>query len=339
MDNFFYPILHNNTGDKMKKIIITLICLIIPLNVFAYSDYIIPGGQTLGIEVNNNGVIVIGFYRVNGKINKNDLKVGDIITKVNNIEIEDIENMINLIEQNIKDDKVSVTIKRDNKTIEKELTIEKVNGIYKTGLYVKDSIMGIGTLSYIDPTTKIYGALGHEIIESTTNKLIEVKTGSIFKTSITSIDKSVNGIAGTKNAKFYNNINYGTVTKNTNKGIYGIYTSDISNTETLKVGKYEDITLGKAYIKTVISGEEIKQYEIEIDRINNNDTKNIHFKIISEDLINKTGGIVQGMSGSPIIQNNKIIGAVTHVVVDNPSTGYGILITKMLEEGEKSLEN
>lgn len=323
----------------MKKIIITLICLIIPLNVFAYSDYIIPGGQTLGIEVNNKGVIVIGFYRINGKINKNDLKVGDIITKINNIEVDNIENMITLIEENIKDDKVLVTIKRDNKIINKEITIENVNGVYKTGLYVKDSIMGIGTLSYIDPNTKIYGALGHEIIESTTNKLIEVKTGSIFKTSITSIDKSVNGIAGTKNAKFYNNINYGTIVKNTNKGIYGLYNSDISTMDTMKVGKYEDITLGKAYIKTVIAGEEIKTFEIEIDRLNNNDTKNIHFKIISEDLIEQTGGIVQGMSGSPIIQNNKIIGAVTHVVVDNPSTGYGILITKMLEEGEKSLVN
>lgn len=324
----------------MKKYIILLILLLFPINTLAYSNYIIPGGQTLGIEVKNKGVMIIGFYRVNGRLNNNNnLKVGDVIVKVNNNEVNSIDNLLKEIENNIKDNKINITLKRDNKIVEKEIELEKVNGIYKTGLYVKDSIIGIGTLSYIDPSTKIYGALGHEIIESTTNKLIEVKTGSIFRTSITTIDKSINGVAGTKNAKFYNNINYGTVVKNTNKGIYGMYTSDISNYDTMEVANYKDIELGNAYIRTVISGEEIKTYEIEIDKINNNDTKNIHFKIVSEELIDKTGGIVQGMSGSPIIQNNKIIGAVTHVVVDNPTTGYGILITNMLEEGEKALGN
>lgn len=324
---------------SMKKYIILILLLLFPFNTLAYSNYIIPGGQSLGIEVKNNGVIVIGFYRVNGKLNSNGLKVGDIIVKVNDIDISSIDELLDGIENNIVDNKINVTIKRDSKYINKELELERINGVYKTGLYVKDSIIGIGTLSYIDPTTKIYGALGHEIIESTSNKLIEVKTGSIFKTSITTIDKSVNGVAGTKNAKFYNNISYGSVVKNTNKGIYGIYNSDISKYSTLEVGGYEDIKLGKAYIKTVILGEEIKTYEIEIDKKNNNETKNIHFKIVSEDLIDKTGGIVQGMSGSPIIQDNKIIGAVTHVVIDNPTTGYGILITNMLEEGEKILSN
>ena len=247
--------------------------------------------------------------------------------------------MVDLISKNISDNKVNMTIRRDNKEINKEFTLENIDGNYKTGLYVKDSITGIGTLSYIDPETKIYGALGHEIIETTTNKLIEVKTGSIFKTSITTIDKSVKGMAGTKNAKFYPNINYGTVTSNTNKGIYGIYKSDISDKKVLEVGKYHDIKAGKAYIRTVINGNKEEDFEIDIDRVNNNDIKNIHFKITSTELLNKTGGVVQGMSGSPIIQDNKIIGAVTHVIIDNPSTGYGILITNMLEEGEKLLKN
>ena len=310
-----------------------------PLNIFAYSDKIIPGGQTLGIEVKNNGIIVIGFYRINGKLNASNLKVGDIITKINDIDVSNIDEMVDIISKNISENKVIMTIKRDNKEVEKEFTLENVDGNYKTGLYVKDRVTGIGTLSYIDPETKIYGALGHEIIETTTNKLIEVKTGSIFKTSITTIDKSVKGIAGTKNAKFYPNINYGTVTSNTNKGIYGIYSADISNRNVLEVGKYTDIKAGKAFIRTVINGNKEEDFEIEIDRVNNNDIKNIHFKITSSELLNKTGGVVQGMSGSPIIQDNKIIGAVTHVIIDNPSTGYGILITNMLEEGEKLLKN
>ena len=311
----------------------------LPINIFAYSDKIIPGGNTLGIEVKNDGVIVIGFYKVNGKFNKNDFKVGDVIVKVNGVEVASSDDLVRLIEDNIKDDKVNITIKRNDKFIDKTIILDKINGIYKTGLYVKDGVIGIGTLSYIDPETLVYGALGHEIIESATNKLIEVKTGNIFKTRITSIDRSVSGVAGTKNAKFYTNIKYGDITKNTNKGIYGFYSKDISNLESLTVGKYEDIKLGSAYIRTVINNEEVKDYAIEIDRVNNNDVKNIHFKIVDEDLISKTGGIVQGMSGSPIIQNNMIVGAVTHVIVDKPSTGYGILITRMLEEGDKLKRN
>ena len=323
----------------MKKSLLFLILLMLPINIFAYSDKIIPGGNTLGIEVKNDGVIVIGFYKVNGKFNKNDFKVGDIIVKVSGTEVASSDDLVRLIEENIKDDKVNITIKRNNKFIDKTIILDKINGVYKTGLYVKDGVIGIGTLSYIDPETLVYGALGHEIIESTTNRLIEVKTGNIFKTRITSIDRSVSGVAGTKNAKFYTNIKYGDITKNTNKGIYGFYSKDISNLESLTVGKYEDIKLGSAYIRTVINNEEVKDYAIEIDRVNNNDVKNIHFKIVDEDLISKTGGIVQGMSGSPIIQNNMIIGAVTHVIVDKPSTGYGILITRMLEEGDKLKKN
>ena len=314
-----------------------MMIMVIPLNVFAYSNKIIVGGDTLGIEVKNKGVIVVGFYRVNGKLNKNNFKVGDIILKVNDIEVSSIDDMIKLIEGNINNNKVNITIKRNNEILNKDIELDYIDNIYKTGLYVKDNIIGIGTLSYIDPTTKIYGALGHEIIESSSNKLIEVKTGSIFKTKITSIDKSIKGVAGSKNAKFYSNINYGTVVNNTNKGIYGYYNSDILSKELLDVGKYDDIIIGKAYIRTVLKDETIGKYEIEIDRLNKGEIKNIHFKIISPELIDKTGGVVQGMSGSPIIQNNKIIGAVTHVVIDNPLTGYGILITNMLEEGDKIL--
>ena len=209
------------------------------------------------------------------------------------------------------------------------------NDNYKTGLYVKDGVSGIGTLSYVDPESKIFGALGHEIIIGDTGALIEVKRGTIFKSSVTSIDKSIKGVPGTKNAKFYSKNVYGNVIKNTNKGIYGIYSDDVTNMETLKVGKFDDIKLGAAYIYTVISDDKIKKYEIDIDDKKTGSIKNLHFKIVSDELINKTGGIVQGMSGSPIIQNDMIIGAVTHVIVDNPVMGYGILITNMLEEGER----
>lgn len=318
-----------------NKLILILTLLLIPFNVFAYSDYIIPGGQTIGIEVNNNGVIVIGFYKINGKFNQNKLRIGDTILKVNNQNVTTINELVNTISKEVKDNKVVLTIKRGNKLIDLDFILNKVDGTYKTGLYVKDNLTGIGTLTYIDPATKIYGALGHEITESTSGNLIEVKTGNIFRSSITTIEPSYRGIAGTKNAKFYSNTKYGNITKNTIKGIYGTYTKEISTNETMQVGKYQDIKIGAASIRTVIKGEEVKDYKINIDKIATGKIKNIHFNITDQELIDKTGGVIQGMSGSPIIQDNKIIGAVTHVIVDNPITGYGILITNMLEEGEK----
>jgi stage IV sporulation protein B len=280
--------------------------------------------------------MVIGFYQINNNFNRNNLKVGDSIININGSEINSIDDLVNAIEKNVNDNMVTMTIKRDNKYFDTDFKLIKDGETYKTGLYVKDHITGIGTLSYIDPETRIYGALGHEIAESTTGKLIEVKTGSIFRSRITSIDRSSNGVAGTKNAKFYSSTLYGNVVKNTNHGIYGTYTDDISNMQTLEVGAPSDISEGDATIETVLNDEKINSYSIFIDGINKGSTKNIHFIITDKDLLNKAGGVVQGMSGSPIIQNNKIIGAVTHVIVDNPTTGYGIFITTMLEEGDKS---
>lgn len=309
--------------------------LMFPFNVNAYSSKVIPGGNTIGIELDSKGVMIIGFYKINNKFNRNDLKVGDIIIKVDDKEVNTIDELVDFINKYQNNGIVNLSIKRNDKIFTIDFKLISIDNKLKTGLYVKDNITGIGTLSYIDPETKIFGALGHEIIESASGNIIEVKTGSIFRSSITSIDPSSRGVAGTKNAKFYSNTKYGTILKNTNKGIYGTYTDVINMDNLLEVGKFEDITLGDAYIRTVTNKEDISEYEIEIDRINNNETKNIHFKIKSEELIKKTGGIVQGMSGSPIIQNGKIIGAVTHVIVDNPTTGYGILITNMLEEGER----
>ena len=324
----------------MKKIKILLISvLLVPINVFAYSKYIIPGGETLGIEVNSNGVMVIGFYEVNGKYNRGTptIKAGDYITKINGIDVNSISELTSEIESNVKAEEVIVTLRRNNEIKTSKLKLIKDGEIYKTGLYVKDSITGTGTLTYIDPETKIFGALGHEIIESTTSKIVEIKTGKIFRNYITGIDKSKVGYAGSKNAKFFYDTKYGDILKNTNVGIYGTYTDTLPSKDTLEVASREDVKIGSAKIATVLSKEEIKYYDIEIIKIDEYaKIKNISFKITDEELLDKTGGVVQGMSGSPIIQNDKIIGAVTHVIIDNPVTGYGLFITSMLEEGERN---
>ncbi len=317
-----------------KKIILIIVLLLFPTNILAYSNEIIPGGENIGIKIETDGILIIGFYKIDGKVNKGNpsLKVGDIIIKVNNENVYSVEDLTTLLENN-RNNQIQLTIKRKNDIKTIDFSLIKVDDIYKTGLYVKDSLTGIGTLTYIDPETKIYGALGHEIIESTTNDKIEIKSGTIFKSLITGIDRSSNGTPGGKNARFFSNTKYGTILKNTDYGIYGIYESELPNKDLLEIGKP---SLGEAEILTVLKDNTINSYKINIETIKEKSSiKNLYFKITDEELLNKAGGIVQGMSGSPIIQNNKIIGAVTHVIIDEVTTGYGILIETMLKEGEK----
>ena len=251
----------------MKKYLVVLIALLFPLNVFGYSNYIIPGGNNIGIEIKNEGIIVIGFYKINNKYNINDLNIGDVIKKVNGNEVNTVDEMIKLIEENVEDNKINLSIDRNGELKDIKFKLINQDGTYKTGLYVKDSISGIGTLTYIDPQTKIYGSLGHQVIESASMRNVEVQSGTIFESLVTSIDRSTIGNAGTKNAKFYTNNIYGNVTKNTISGIYGTYTDTLPNTELVEVGKPEDLKLGTAYIYTVLEKNNIETFEINITNI------------------------------------------------------------------------
>ena len=320
---------------SMKKFIVFLCMLAFPLNVLAYSSEVILGGSTIGINIESNGVMVIGFYKIDGKYHKSDLVEGDIITKVEDTEIESIEDLSSALEKYVDEEAIEITYLRGNKESTCEIELFLDNGVYKTGLYVKDGITGIGTLTFIDPATNTYGALGHEVLESNTSKIVEVKTGSIFRNEITSIDESTNGNPGSKNAKFYYNTVYGDIDKNTKYGIYGTYTEEYDESALIKIAEPEEVKIGNATIYTVLEDETVEAFTIEITKINeNSEIKNISFEITDERLLEKTGGVVQGMSGSPIVQDGKLIGAVTHVVTDNVTTGYGLFITTMLEESE-----
>jgi stage IV sporulation protein B len=318
----------------MKKLII-LILLIFPINVFAYSNKVIVGGETIGIEVHSNGVYVVGFYPVNGKNigEESGFLVGDIIKKINGVEINNIHGLNNILDE---DSIYKFSIVRNGENIVIPIKLEEENNILKTGLYVKDTINGIGTLSYIDPETKIFGSLGHEIVESKSYSKFEISDGSIYSSSVNNIKKSTNGNAGEKKATVDRNEEIGNILINEIDGIYGKYYDDYSDREILEVGDSSSIRKGSAYIRTVVDGNNINDYSINILSIDeNNSTKNILFEITDKNLLKNTGGIVQGMSGSPIIQNNKIIGVVNYVILDNTKRGYGIFITKMLEEGDK----
>lgn len=320
----------------MKKYIykiLLLFLLIIPINVFAYSKYVIPGGETIGIEVNSKGILVVDFYKVNKKFIAKEagFEPGDRIIQVNNQEVNTIDEMLNII-RNANKKNIKFTIERNNTNLELNLPLTKENNIIKTGLYVKDKINGIGTITYIDPTTKIYGSLGHEIVESKTLSKFEIKDGNIYEASVENIIKSKRGVAGEKNAITNKNNLYGTVKENEITGIYGTYTKEI-NKDLIEISN--TITTGEAYIKTVIKDNIVEDFKINILQIDNKSkTKNILFEITDKKLLNETGGIIQGMSGSPIIQNNKLVGAVNYVIVNDTTKGYGIFITTMLEEGD-----
>ncbi len=323
----------------MKKILLTLsLMLFIPLNIIAYSENIIPGGENIGIEINSEGLIVVGFYKVDGKyIGSETLEVGDIILSIEGVNVDSIKEMSSVIEDKITNDEVNIQIKRNGKIKNTKLTLIKDDGVYKTGLYIKEKVTGIGTITYIDPETKIYGALGHEIIMNETKSKVEVKSGNIYESYVNGIDRSVDGSVGSKNATILYDKVLGTINENKSVGIFGIYNQSLPNKNTLKVANWNEIKTGSAKIYTITDKDVVEEYEIEITDLNKSEiksNKSISFKITDERLLERSGGIVQGMSGSPIIQDGKIIGAVTHVIIDDVNSGYGVFIRTMLEEGE-----
>ena len=320
----------------MKKIL--LLIMLFPSIVFGYSDYLILGGDTLGLEVNSDGVVVVGFYEVNGRYINKHLKNGDRILSVNNEEVGSSKDLVLLIDKYMDDNKVNITYVRDD--IEKygDLNLSYVNGTYKTGLYVKGSILGIGTLTYVDPNTKVYGILGHVLSMSSTNRRIEVKNGYSYGADVVSFTRSHNGSPGSKNANIDKDDIFGNIVSNTNYGVFGTIEKEIDG-DIYKVGNINDVKLGEAYIYTSNVDDEVKKYKINILSINQySSDKNYYFEIVDKDLLNMSGGIVQGMSGSPIVQGDNIIGAVTRVLVDDVTKGYGLDIVTMLEEGDKILE-
>lgn len=320
----------------MKKILLFMVILI-PFNIFAYSEKVILGGENVGVEVNTKGVIVVGFYKVDNKyIGSENLKLGDIILEVNGVSVNSISEMSKVIDKSIIDGKVNVLVRRNNKNINTSIKLVKEGNIYKTGLYIKEKITGIGTVTYIDPESKITGILGHELASNDSNNKLEVRSGVIYESSVDGIDRSVNGKVGSKSARIDYNKKVGEITKNSSVGLFGI--SKNTNGKLIDVGNFDEIEIGKALIYTTIDGSLVKPYEIRIDNVDKKSiltNKSISFTVIDEELLSKSGGIVQGMSGSPIVQNNKLIGSVTHVVVNDVVKGYGVFIRTMLEEGEE----
>lgn len=318
----------------MKKILLCLI-LFIPFNVLAYSEYIIPGGETIGINIDSEGIVVMGFYKVDGNYINQSLEIGDRIISVNGNIVNSVSELTKVLESNV--DNIRIEYIRDNIKYESDFELKMIDGIYKSGLYIRSNVVGIGTLTYID--NNVYGALGHVVNYSGISERVEIKDGNTYFSDVTNFIKSRNGSPGSKNANIFYDKKFGSIESNTSYGIYGIVEGNIDK-DKMSIGYMEDVMLGSASIYTTNTLDEVKEYEIKIIEIDKESKeKNIYFQITDEELLEMSGGIVQGMSGSPIIQNNKIIGAVTRVLVDDVTKGYGISIITMLEEGDKLIEN
>ncbi len=319
-----------------KKLITFLLAILMPISItFAYTDKVYIGGENVGIEVKTDGVLVVGLYKINDNFIQNSVNPGDYIIEVNGNKILSINDFSNEINNDEDKESLDIKIRRNNKIINTKIPLIYDNNEYKTGLYVKDEISGIGTLSFIDPTNNNFFCLGHQISDQS-DDIVDISSGSIYYSYITDINRSSNGNVGEKEAITDDSNKYGTINKNTNKGIFGTYEKDYSNKQIYEVASKEEVKLGEAKLLTVTKNEEIKEYSINIDSIDLNDSiKNMMFTVTDQELIDNTGGIVQGMSGSPIIQNNKIIGVVTHVIINDTKRGYAIFTVNMLEEAEK----
>ena len=290
-----------------------------------------PGGISIGVKINNKGALVVGYSDIStydglsespGKIA--GIELGDIIEEVNGENIETCSDLISKV-KSCRNDELTVKILRGNSEITKKVPLIKEDNEYKIGLWVRDSTAGIGTLTFYDKDSKTFGALGHPITDGDTNVSFNIKSGTLLRSSILSIKKGERGNPGEIKGLFINeNESIGTIEKNTSSGIYGDGLTELINpnfNKAMTVAYRDEIKEGHAQIITTVEDDGAKAYDIEILKLLPQDepgSKSMIIKIVDPVLLEKTGGIVQGMSGSPIIQNGKIIGAVTHVLINKP---------------------
>ena len=312
---------------------------------------VIPVGKIAGVKLYTNGVLVVGMSEIEGMdhkkykpYEKTGIKEGDTITQINNKEITSTKDLM----QNVKEAQGQpVKIKYIQEEEVKECSIEPVktsNNEYKLGLWVRDSAAGVGTVTFYEPTSKTFGALGHGITDIDTEELIHIASGEFVTTRVLNITKGESGAPGKIQGTVENQKNIGKIYKNSKFGIYGtvenLTSLDMDWSKEMEVALREEIQLGKATILCSLDNQKVEEYEIEIQKIykeNNYDNKSMQIKVTDKRLLEKTGGIIQGMSGSPVIQNGKFVGAVTHVLVNNPQEGYAVFGDIMIKQSKEIL--
>jgi stage IV sporulation protein B len=304
---------------------------------------VIPGGQAIGVALEMVGVLVVGASDVDHSVSparKAGIRAGDRILAVNGTDIKSAEHLSELIK---KGGKADLTVQRGNDSLSVPVVPIKdtEDGAYRLGIWVRDSTAGVGTLSFYDTQTGMYGALGHAITDVDTGTALSVGEGEIYESRVVDILKSSDGRPGELMGDFMDDgKKLGSLTKNTQRGIYGKLSRPLSNAlypEGLPVASRTEITTGAATLLTTLDDQGVKPYDCEITKLftqNEPGQRSMVIKITDEALVRKTGGIVQGMSGSPIIQNGKLAGVVTHVYIDDTLLGYAVYAEWMLKECE-----
>ena len=307
---------------------------------------VIPLGNIVGLKLNTKGVLVVGTSEVEGKDSKkykpyenSGIEQGDSIIQINNEVVNTTDELIECVSK-CKGKDIEITYIKDGYVLNTKITpIQTSKNTYKMGLWVRDVAAGTGTLTFYDKTSNSFAALGHGIQDIDTEELVEISSGEFVMADIIDIDKGEKDNPGRIEGTIENGRVIGNVYSNTEYGIYGFTTNkkelNIDNIDEIEVASRREITLGKAKIICTLEDEKRKEYEIEIEKIyinNNENNKSMVVKITDEELLKKTGGIIQGMSGSPIIQNGKLIGALTHVLVQKPDTGYAVFADLMIKQ-------
>ena len=312
---------------------------------------LVPGGNAIGVKINTKGVLVVAVTDVIGIDGQRynpakdaGIKPGDSIIKINDIEIKDAQHVVELLNQ-LQDQKIKLEIDRNNIKYEIEATPVKSlqDNCYRLGIWVRDKTAGIGTLTFYDKDTKVFGALGHGITDMDTGHLLNPNHGKIINAKISNIEQGKKGSPGEIKGMFYESEKeLGEIINNSHYGIFGVLNDEFvkaDKREPIPIGFKEEVKIGKAHILATISDNKVEKFDIEITDVQLQDKpeqKSMTIKITDRRLLEKTGGIVQGMSGSPIIQDGKLIGAVTHVFVNDPTKGYGVFIEWMLEQVNKT---
>ncbi len=307
-----------------------------------------PGGQAIGILLRTDGILVVGQSPIfvdgeaQNPAEEAGIQPGDVITSVGDTAVTHDDQLALLVNQLGEQHKsVILHIQRQNREMIKEITpiYCAESKSYRIGLLIRDNAGGVGTLTFVDPETMEYGALGHMISNNETQSKINILKGKLVTAQIQGIKKGTSGYPGEKIGRFVSNFSLGTIEKNTTAGIFGVLTdenvlTESSYTQALPTAAPNQIVLGPAQIFTAIDGNKVECFDVEIEKVMpaHKDGKGLVVRVTDPILLEKTGGIVQGMSGSPIIQNGRIIGAVTHVFINDPTRGYGILIHDMLQE-------
>ena len=300
--------------------------------------YVIPGGEIFGIKLYTDGVIVVDTDVVEtdtGTVNpaeKSGLMIGDVIKKIDGTEVESTKHLTKVLEKS-QGKEIVITVVRNNKEIKVKFRTYKdsISGKYKAGLWVRDSTAGLGTVTFYNPENNSFAGLGHPIYDVDTNEIMPMKNGEMAEASINGLYKSSNGSVG-ELCGLLSGKSKGTLCLNCEEGIYGFTTS--KKTETIPLAVRQEIVEGEAQIICTIDNSGPQYFDVEIIKIYSNSTavnKDMIVKVTDKELINKTGGIVQGMSGTPIIQNGYLVGAITHVFVNEPTQGYAIFAERMYE--------